>query len=167
MSCLFGKQMRQPFPQETSFRAALALELVHGDLCGPITPQTPVHGDLCGPITPQTPSHKRYLFVLIDDFSRYMWTMLLEEKSEAFEKFKSFKMIAESETKTLLKTFRSDRGEEFCSNEFLAYCDKNGVTRHLTAQYSPQQNGVAERRNRTVLEMTRSILKHMKVPNVL
>ena len=68
VSCLLGKQTRQPFPQATSFRATQPLELVHGDLCGPITHSTP--------------GMKRYVFVLIDDYTRYMWTILLKEKSE-------------------------------------------------------------------------------------
>lgn len=92
---------------------------------------------------------------------------MLQEKSEAFEKFKNFKVLVERETKTVLKMFRSDRGGEFFSNEFASYCEKIGVNRHRVAPYSPQQNGVVERRNRTLLEMTRSILKHMKVPNHL
>lgn len=96
-----------------------------------------------------------------------MWTILLGEKSEAFEKFKRFKTLVEQETKTEIKTFRTDRGGEFTSYEFQAYCDKNGIKRHLTAPYSPQQNGVLERRNRTLLEMTRSLLKHMNMPNLL
>ena len=76
-SCLRGKQARHSFPQATTFRAKRTLELIHGDLCGPITPVTP--------------SKKRYIFVLIDDHSRYMWSILLSEKGEAFEKFKKFK----------------------------------------------------------------------------
>lgn len=67
VSCLLGKQARKPFPQATSYRATHPLELVHGDLCGPIIPSTP--------------GQKRYIFVLIDDFSRYMWIILLKEKS--------------------------------------------------------------------------------------
>ena len=136
-SCLLGKQTRKPFPQATTFRASRPLELVHGDLCGPITPSTP--------------SQKRYVFVLIDDYSRYMWTILIREKSEAFGKFKHFKAVAEQETKEVIKTFRTDRGGEFMSQEFQDYCSKNGIQRHLTAPYSPQQNGVVERRNRTLL----------------
>lgn len=62
---------------------------------------------------------------------------------------------------------RTDRGGEFLSYEFGTYCEKNGIKRHLTAPYSPQQNGVVERRNRTLMEMTRSVLKHMSVPNEL
>ena len=67
-ACLLGKQTRNSFPAATSFRATKKLELVHGDLCGPITHSTP--------------GMKRYVFVLIDDYTRYMWTILLKEKSE-------------------------------------------------------------------------------------
>ncbi|KAG7568389.1 Zinc finger CCHC-type [Arabidopsis thaliana x Arabidopsis arenosa] len=152
-SCLLGKQTRKSFPKATSFRAESVLDLIHGDLCGPITPPTP--------------SKNRYIFVLIDDYSRYMWTLLLREKGEAFSKFKSFKACVEQETKTTIKTFRTDRGGEFLSAEFQAFCNDSGIQRHLTAPYSPQQNGVVERRNRTLMGMTRSILKHMNVPNYL
>ncbi|KAL0855319.1 hypothetical protein Bca101_060472 [Brassica carinata] len=76
-SCLLGKQTRQSFPQATTFRAEKSLELIHGDLCGPITPTT-IAGN-------------RYIFVLVDDQSRYMWTILLKVKSDALEKFKAFK----------------------------------------------------------------------------
>ena len=116
---------------------------------------------------PPTPGNKRYLFVLIDDYSWYMWTVLLKQKSEAFEIFKTFKNLAGQETRTLVKTLRTDRGGEFMSQEFKLFCVKDGINRHLTARYSPQQNGVVERHNRTLLEMTRSILKHMTVPNLL
>ena len=153
VSCLKGKQTRKPFPHATSFRASTTLELIHADLCGPITPPTP--------------AHKRYILVFIDDYSRYMWTILIKEKNEALEKFKIFKLRTEQETKTELKALRTDRGGEFVSHEFQSYCDKYGINRHLTAPYSPQQNGVVERRNRTLLEMTRSILKHMSIPNHL
>ena len=130
VSCLLGKQTRKPFPQSTSYRATNLLELVHGDLCGPITPQTP--------------GGKRYVFVLIDDFSRYMWTILIQRKSEAFSKFKTFKKLAEQETKATIKTFRSDRGGEFLSQEFTSYCETHGIIRHTTAPNSPQQKGLSK-----------------------
>ncbi|KAG7557004.1 Zinc finger CCHC-type [Arabidopsis suecica] len=95
-SCLLGKQTRKVFPQATMYRANKTLELIHGDLCGPITPST-VAGN-------------KYVFVLIDDYSRYMWTVLLKEKSEAFEKFKRFKAVVEQETGEKIQTFRTDRG---------------------------------------------------------
>lgn len=150
-SCLLGKQTKHPFPQATSFRAEHVLELVHGDLCGPIQPATA--------------AGNRYIFVLIDDHSRYMWSILLKNKGDAFEKFQKFKAIVELETKAKIKCFRSDRGGEFTSNTFNEYCENQGIERHLTAPYTPQQNGVVERRNRTLIEMTRSLLKHMVLPN--
>jgi len=152
-SCLLGKQARAPFPKATSYRASKLLELVHGDLCGPISPSTA--------------GKKRYVFVLIDDHSRYMWSILLIEKGEAFDKFRRFKASVEHETGASIKTLRTDRGGEFTSTEFQSFCEVAGIQRHLTAPYTPQQNGVVERRNRTLLEMTRSILKHMGVPNYL
>lgn len=76
-SFLLGKQARQSFPKETPYRASEILELIHGDLCGPITPTTS--------------AGNKYIFVLIDDHSRYMWTVLLKDKNDAFNKFKNFK----------------------------------------------------------------------------
>ncbi|KAG7533498.1 Zinc finger CCHC-type [Arabidopsis thaliana x Arabidopsis arenosa] len=152
-SCLLGKQTRQMFPQEANYRATKKLELIHGDLCGPITPSTT--------------AGNRYIFVLIDDFSRYMWTILLKEKGDAFQKFKNFKSLVEKESESKIQTFRTDRGGEFVSSEFHSFCEDTGIKRHLTAPYTPQQNGVVERRNRTLMEMTRSVLKHMHIPNYL
>ncbi|WZZ60567.1 hypothetical protein YC2023_060674 [Brassica napus] len=152
-SCFLGKQARQAFPKATSYRASTVLDLLHGDLCGPITPGTP--------------AGKRYIFVVIDDHTRYMWSMLLREKSEAFESFKKMRSAIEQETEEKIQGFRSDRGGEFVSQEFNSFCDGAGIRRHLTAPYTPQQNGVVERRNRTMMEMARSMLKHMHMPNYL
>lgn len=82
-SCILGKQQRVSFPKSTLYRATQVLELVHGDLCGPISPETP--------------AKNKYIFVLIDDHSRYMWSILMKEKGEAFDKFKKFKSIVEKE----------------------------------------------------------------------
>lgn len=62
-----------------------------------------------------------------------------------------------------IKRLRTDRGGEFTSNKFKDFCETSGIQRHMTAPYTPQQNGVVERRNQTLMEMTRSILKHMKI----
>ena len=96
-----------------------------------------------------------------------MWTILLKQKSDALGKFKIFKERVEQEAKARIQTLRTDRGGEFVSSDFDIYCEESGIRRHLTAPYSPQQNGVVERRNMTLLEMTRSCLKHMSVPNYL
>ena len=91
--------------------------------------------------------------------------MVYSLKGEAFDKFRKFKAIVELETKAKIKCFRTSRGGEFTSTEFNDFCEGSGIIRHLTAPYSPQQNGVIKRRNR--MEMTRSLLKHMSVPNHL
>lgn len=80
-SCLKAKLARRVFPQATQYRASKKLQLIHGDLCGPINPSTQ--------------AGKSYIFVLIDDYSRYMWTILLKDKSEAITKFKKLKILTE------------------------------------------------------------------------
>ena len=90
-----------------------------------------------------------------------------QRKNEVFEKFKTFKALVEKEVNKVIVTFRTDRGGEFTSRDFQDYCSNNGIRRHLTAPYTPKQNGVVEKRNRTLMEMTRSMLKAMKVPNYM
>ena len=96
-----------------------------------------------------------------------MWTILLKEKSDAFAKFKKFKSLVEQESGLKIQTFRTDRGGEFVSQDFDSFCDTHGINGHLTALYTPQQNGVVRKRNRTLMGMARSIMKHMHVPNYL
>ncbi|GJV21596.1 zinc finger, CCHC-type containing protein [Tanacetum coccineum] len=148
--CLVGKQNRAPFPKKAKGRSTSPLDLIYGDLCGPITPPTP--------------SGKRYIFLLVDDYSRYMWAYFLSTKDQAFDTFKEFKKTIENELRTTLKMFRTDRGGEFNSNEFTQYCKENGIARQLTAPYSPQQNGVVERRNRTIMSTTRCMMKATEMP---
>ena len=92
-----------------------------------------------------------------------MWLQLLTSKDEAAEAIKKFKVRAEAESGKKLRVLRTDRGGEFTSVEFAAYCTGQGVVRQHTAPYSPQQNGVVERRNQTVVGMTRSMMKAKKM----
>jgi Reverse transcriptase (RNA-dependent DNA polymerase)/Integrase core domain len=124
-----------------------------------------LHGDLCGPILPQTPGGNRYFLLLVDDYSRYMWLVVLASKDKVFEGFKNLKVSLEVEQGKKLKGLRTDRGGEFRSSLFENYCKEHGIKRHLTAPYSPQQNGVVERRNQTIVAMARSMLKAKKVPS--
>nr|GEW02574.1 ribonuclease H-like domain, reverse transcriptase, RNA-dependent DNA polymerase [Tanacetum cinerariifolium] len=123
-----------------------------------------VYGDLCEPITPPTPSGKKYIFLLVDDYSRYMWVYFLTTKDQAFDTFKEYKNSIENELRTTLKMLRTDRGGEFTSSEFTQYCKENDIARQLTAPYSPQQNGVVERRNRTIMSTTRCMMKAKNLP---
>ncbi|CAH9069840.1 unnamed protein product [Cuscuta europaea] len=148
--CLFGKQSRKPFPKEVTSRAKEPLELVHTDLCGPINPCS--HGK------------SKYFLTFIDDYSRKTWVYFLKQKSEAFEAFKKFKALIEEESGYSIKAMRSDRGGEFTSKEFNQFCEDNGIRRPMTVPRTPQQNGVAERKNRTILNMARSMLKTKNMP---
>ncbi|GJY99628.1 zinc finger, CCHC-type containing protein [Tanacetum coccineum] len=149
-ACLLGKHSRTPFPNQAKFRSKNPLDLVYGDLCGPIIPAT--H------------SGKKFIFLLVDDCTRFMWAYFLTTKDQAFSTFKEFRQQIEMETRMKLRMLRTDRGGEFTSNEFTKYCKENRIARQLTAPYSPQQNGVVERRNRIVLSTTRSMMKAMKLP---
>lgn len=150
--CLVGKQQRKPIPKRSTWRAKEVLELVHSDICGPISPIST--------------SGVRYIFCLIDDHSMKAWVYFLKEKSEAFHQFKMFKKRVETETGKSLKCLRTDRGGEYTSNKFMAYCQEHGIKRQLTTAYTPQQNGIAERKNRTVMNMVRSMLSTRKVPQI-
>lgn len=119
-----AKQVRKAFPRQTSFNAECVLELIHGDICGLIEPATP--------------AGNRYFFLLVDDFSRKMWVYMLKTKGEAFEFFKKFKAMVENKTERKTKTFRTDRGGEFCSIALNKFCEEAMIVRHYTAPYTPQ-----------------------------
>jgi transposase InsO family protein len=150
--CVIGKQHRTPFPRASPYRAQRGLELVHGDLCGPITPAT-----LGG---------NKYFLLIVDDHSRYMWVETIRTKDEALRFIKRIRALAENESGLRLCAIRTDRGGEFNSGDVTAFCDEHGIKHFTTAPYSPQQNGVVERRNQTVVEMARSLLKSMAMPAV-
>nr|XP_034893821.1 uncharacterized protein LOC118033088 [Populus alba] len=107
---------------------------------------------------------KRYLITFIDDYSRKTWVFFLMAKSEAYSTFKSFKARVEKETGSYIRSLRTDRGGEFTSQDFTDFCNEHGIQRQLTTAYSPQQNGVAERKNRTIMNIVRSILTAKQIP---
>ena len=148
--CMRGKQNRESIPKRSLWKSTRGLQLVHSDICGPITPTSE--------------SGKRYIINFIDDYSRKCWSYFLTEKSEAFTTFKEFKAGVERELGQALVCLRTDRGGEFNSKEFEEYCKANGIKRQLTAAYTPQQNGTAERKNRSVMNMTRCMLLERSVP---
>jgi transposase InsO family protein len=125
-----------------------------------------VHGDLCGPVTPATPGGRCYFLLLVDDLSRYMWVVVLGSKGEAADAIRHAQAAAEAECGRKLRVLRTDNGGEFTAAEFVSYCANEGVQRHYSAPYSPQQNDVVEQRNQTVVGMTRTLLKQMGIPAV-
>jgi transposase InsO family protein len=106
------------------------------------------------------PSLRKFVYYVsfIDDFSRNTWIYFLKKKYEFFEKFKEFKALVENHIEKIIKASRMDNGGEFDENEFEEFCKKSGIARKNTTQYTPQQNGVAERMNRTLIEKARCML---------
>ncbi|KAG8473990.1 hypothetical protein CXB51_034146 [Gossypium anomalum] len=101
-----------------------------------------------------------YMLTFIDDFSRKVWAFFLKEKSDLFFTFKSWKIMIEKQMGKQIKYLRTDNGLEFCSDELNRLCKSEGIVRHLTVRHTPQQNGVVERMNRTIMENFRCMLSN-------
>ena len=151
-ACLRAKASRMPFGNATS-RATTKLERVHSDLCGPM-PVTSING-------------AKYVLTFIDDFTRHATIYFLANKSETFEKFLKFKASVERQSGQLIKILRSDGGGEFTSHEFRDYLATNGIRHETTVAETPEQNGVAERYNRTLIEAIRSLMLAGNIPGNL
>ncbi|KAL5557135.1 hypothetical protein UlMin_039371 [Ulmus minor] len=123
-----------------------------------------VHSDLWGPSQKESLGGGKYFISFIDDCSRKVWVFILKNKSDAFGKFKEWKKMVEVQTGKKLKKLRTDNGLEFLNYEFDQFCKDEGIVRHKTVPYTPQQNGLAERMNRTLLERVRCMLLEGGVP---
>lgn len=145
-----AKQVRNTFPSGISRRASSCLQLIHMDLCGPMSEES-LGGNM-------------YFYLFVDYYSRWCWVFFLKNKSESFEKFENFHSLMERQTGMKFKTLRSDRGGEFFAHEFQRYYNRLGIKREFTAPYSPQQNGVMEHKNRIMVEMARGQLKSGELP---
>ena len=120
---MVGKQHKDAIPKRSLWRASQRLQLVHADICGLIKPVSN--------------SKKRYFISFIDDYSRKVWIYFLLEKSEAFTNLKNNKNLVEKETRVFIRCLRTNRGGEFISHEFNVFCEANGISRQLTAAYTP------------------------------
>ncbi|WVZ52229.1 hypothetical protein U9M48_003311, partial [Paspalum notatum var. saurae] len=103
-------------------------------------------------------SGNNYGFVIVDDFSRYTWVYFLEDKTKVAHVFSKFAKRAQNEFNTSLVKIRSDNGREFDNTNIEEYCDEVGIKHEFSATYTPQQNGVVERKNRTLITLARSML---------
>jgi len=99
-----------------------------------------------------------YYVIFIDDYSRKTWLYLLKTKDEVFNKFQEFKAEIENLTCKKIKTLRTNNGEEYTSKEFVAFCKSTGIRRKLTIPRNPQQNGVVERKNRSIEETVKALM---------
>eukprot|EP00253_Pinus_taeda_P020671 PITA_20671 len=150
--CLFGKQNKQKFKTGKHTSKGI-LDYIHSDVWGP-APTASYGGS-------------SYFVSFIDDFSRKVWVFMLKKKSNVFTVFKQFRALVENNTGRTIKCLRTDNGGEFTSKEFDSYCKDAGIERHKTTVNTPQQNGVAERMNRTLLERARCMLSNAGLPKEL
>lgn len=143
--CLKSRQVRASFPVGEATRAKDVLEIIHSDVCE-VTDSLTWDGH-------------RYFVTFIDDLTRFTMIGLLKTKNEVFEKFVEYKTLVERQTGKKIKTLRSDNGGEYCSKEFNQYLKSEGILRQFSVAYTPEQNGVGERCNRTAMEKVRAMLK--------
>ena len=146
--CLAGKMHSNPFPSSPS-RATKPLELVHMDLHGPL---------------PFTREEYQYWLTFIDDASSHRAALRLKRKSDTFEGFKTYKAFAENQLQAKIKELQDNKGGESMSNAFIKFTDDCGIHRRHTTRNRPQQNGVAERANRTMGEDISAMLYEAQLP---
>lgn len=149
--CVQAKFTRKPFKSVN--RSTSALQLVHSDVCD--SNRIPTRGG------------NKYFVTFIDDYSKFCYVYLLKTKDEVLDKFKIYKAEVENQLGSTLKTLRSDRGGEYTSNELTQFCQEHGIVHQVTAPYSPQSNGVAERKNRTLMNMVNAMLSESGAPENL
>lgn len=148
-TCLAGKLTSSSFPKRESSSKQL-LELIHTDICGPMRTSS------------QGGSH--YFITFIDDYSRWCQVYFIRSKGEAVEKFVEFKNLAENQTRFKIKAIQSDNGREFCNEKMTSLLKRAEIRQRFTTPYTPQQNGVAERKNRTLVESARCMVLESGIP---
>jgi hypothetical protein len=146
-----GKAHHKDVSKAPARRAAAPLERVHSDICGPM--RTASHGKA------------RYFMVVVDDFTRYGWVYFLQRKDEAVVAFGDWLKLVTAASGLAVKVLRSDNGGEYIGKQFQALLKSKGIEHERTAPYTPQHNGVVERRNLTLEELARCMLQHAQLGN--
>lgn len=119
-----------------------------------------VHSDVWGPSKTPSLGGNHYYVTFVDDFSRRIWVYAMKTKDEVLGIFLKWKKMMETQTGRKIKHLRTDNGGEYKSDPFMKACEDSGIVRHFTVRHTPQQNGVAERMNRTLLEKVRCMLSN-------
>ena len=120
--------------------------------------------DITGPMQVESIGGKKYSYVVVDDFSRYIWISFIREKSETFEVFKDLCQKLQREKESHVIRIRSDHGKEFENNKFADFCSSEGINHEFSSLITPQQNGIVERKNRTLQESSRAMIHAKKLP---
>ena len=125
-----------------------------------------IHSDLCGPMSVVSLREFEYYVTFIDDRSRKTWIYFLKSKKskEVLQRFQEFKALVENQTGRKIRALRSNNGGEYTSKEFDEFCRQEGIRRQLMVPYTPEQNGVAERKNRSIVGFARAMLHDQSLP---
>ncbi|GKF39089.1 retrovirus-related pol polyprotein from transposon TNT 1-94, partial [Tanacetum coccineum] len=123
-----------------------------------------LHMDLCGPMRVASLNGKKYIMVIVDDYSRYTWTRFLRSKDETPEVLKDFLTMIQRNLQAPVISVRTDRGTEFLNKTLHAFFKEEGIEHQTSTPRTPEQNGVVERRNRTLVEAARMMLSASKLP---
>uniref|UniRef100_A0A2N9HH98 Integrase catalytic domain-containing protein n=1 Tax=Fagus sylvatica TaxID=28930 RepID=A0A2N9HH98_FAGSY len=147
--CLEGKMHKLPFPNSVSITSH-PLEIVHSDVWGP------------APITSN--NETRYYVTFVDDFTRFTWFFPLQSKSQVLSSFMHFKSTMENLLSCKLKILRTDCGGEYTKHDFQSFCSSTGVFHQFTCPHTSQQNGVAERKHRHIVDMGLTLMSQASLP---
>ncbi|KAJ9566539.1 hypothetical protein OSB04_002505 [Centaurea solstitialis] len=149
-ACEQGKMTRSSHPPRMDTNCQSPLDLIHMDLCGPMRVESL--------------ARKKYMLVLVDEFSRFTWIEFLRDKSESAERIIAFIKRTQVLLGRRVRKIRSDNGTEFRNAKLQSFLEEVGITHNFSAVRTPQQNGVVERKNRTLVEAARSMMAHSGVP---
>jgi transposase InsO family protein len=150
-ACQAGKQVGAHHPHKNIMMTDRPLELLHMDLFGPIA-----YISIVG---------SKYCLVIVDDYFRFTWVFFLQEKSQTQETLKEFLRWAQNEFGLRIKKIRSDNGMEFKNSQINGFLEDEGIKHEFSSPYTPKQNGVVERKNRTLLDMATTMLDEYKTPD--
>jgi transposase InsO family protein len=150
-ACQAGKQVGAHHPHKNIMTTERPLELLHMDLFGPIAYISI--------------DRSKYCLVIVDDYSRFTWVFFLQEKSQTQETLKGFLRRAQNEFGLRIKKIRRDNGTKFKNSQIEGFLEDEGIKHEFSSPYTPQQNGVVERKNRTLLDMARTMLDEYKTPD--
>ncbi|CAM8977173.1 unnamed protein product [Rhodiola kirilowii] len=149
-TCATGKQVRTSFKSKQSVSTSGPLDMIHMDLYGPVNVVSR--------------GGNRYILVIVDDYSRFTWTIFLTSKDETYPEFVSWLKLIENKLSKKLASIRTDNETEFRNSQFISLCRSTGIDHNFSAPRTPQQNGVVERKNRTLEDMSRTMLIASGVP---
>ncbi|GKA24999.1 retrovirus-related pol polyprotein from transposon TNT 1-94 [Tanacetum coccineum] len=143
-ACEKGKHHRASFKTKQNFSIRICMHLLHIDLFRPVSRMSI--------------NHEKYTLVIVDEYSRYTWVHFLRKKSQAADVIISFIKMLENQNDVKVKQIKTDNRTEFRNSELEIFCDEKGISQNFSSPYTPEKNGVAERKNRTLIVAARTML---------